>query len=1158
MRKLISFPLLILFLFLRVAATGQLSVTPGSQLGLTPLQLVQIWLAGQGTTVSNATLNGSSAIISSNMIGTFIATGVAQTQLGIDSGILITNGNASLAIGPNNSCISGQDMGTTGDPDLTIIAGTSTYDRCVLEFDFIPAADTIHFSYVFGSEELYYYCYLFNDAFGFFLSGPGITGPFSNNSTDIALMPNSSNYVTINNICNDPSSAWCNSTILCGNDASCVNKPPSCGVYFQYNALTYVFNAWHAVQPCHVYHIKIAVADANDHVLDSGVFLEQGSFSSGSVTGPTPVCADTSRKVYSTQAGMLNYIWHVSPGGTIISGGTLLDHNITIHWNTPGVDTISVSYTYPGGCSAQPPFMIVVTVLPLPVPSLSGPVSVCIDTAGNIYTTDSGMTNYIWTVSAGGTITAGGTSSSNTVTVTWNTPGVQMVSVNYTYSNGCTAANPTTLVVMVERLPIPTITGPVSPCIFSAGNIYSTDPGMTSYVWNVSSGGVITSGLGTNSITVTWNSAGLQHVIVNYTDQSGCRARVPALFNVTVRPLPGPAGNITGPSSLCAGAKGLVYSVLPVTDAIAYGWTLPPGFSIVSGYGTDTITVDADSSASSGNTIVYATNLCGPGPPSPPFPVIVTIPPGGSAGPDGLTCQTTPFTVTQATASNYSSVHWYSNGQGILSGTTTLSPTYTPAQGETGQITLTLVITGNVPCSNDTSRMLLEIEPQVLVNAGNGLVTCGQTPVVISGSSASYYRSLFWTTSGSGVFNDPTILHPTYTPGTSDVNTGSVFLTLHATSAEPCEPDSSRVLLTISRPVSVYAGPDSSICQEQPVLLYKANASSYSAIRWSTTGDGRFNDPDIINPVYTPGNDDILQGRALLTITAEGVAPCPPAADSLLLTINRKPAVHPGPDGSICQGMTYTVEGVTASDFSNFTWESSGKGVLSDITTLSPVYTPGPDDTGTVILTLKVFGDLACHDSMVSCQVKVHIYSVVIVNTVKNMIISYDSTAMLHAEVTGGTGNNNYEWAPSSLLTNDTTLETQTFPMKKDTVFIITVTDKVTGCSGSDSIKIIVEGQGEGPDSCIVIHNVITPNGDGLNDTWIIDCIGNYPENTVKIFNRWGDMVNSFNHYDNTTQVWKGTDYNGKLLPAGTYYYVLQVKNEKTRTGWILLRCGAE
>jgi hypothetical protein len=44
--------------------------------------------------------------------------------------------------------------------------------------------------------------------------------------------------------------------------------------------------------------------------------------------------------------------------------------------------------------------------------------------------------------------------------------------------------------------------------------------------------------------------------------------------------------------------------------------------------------------------------------------------------------------------------------------------------------------------------------------------------------------------------------------------------------------------------------------------------------------------------------------------------------------------------------------------------------------------------------------------------------------------------------------------------------------------------------------------------------------------------------------------------YDNIMHVWKGTKKNGKLLPAGTYYYVLQIKNEKTRTGWILLRCG--
>jgi hypothetical protein len=238
---------------------------------------------------------------------------------------------------------------------------------------------------------------------------------------------------------------------------------------------------------------------------------------------------------------------------------------------------------------------------------------------------------------------------------------------------------------------------------------------------------------------------------------------------------------------VCAGAEGLVYTVSPVTDAISYDWALPFGFSIVSGNGTNTITVAVDSNASPGTILVYATNLCGAGQTSPPFPVSVNTSASGNAGPDGLTCQTAPFTVTQASASNYSAVYWFSYGQGIFTDVTTLSPTYTPAQGEIGNVTLHLVIIGNAPCSNDTSMMVLDIKPKATVNAGSDLVTCGQTPVVLSGSSASGYQSLFWTTSGSGVFNDPAILHPSYTPGTSDVNAGSVFLTLHAISAVPCK-----------------------------------------------------------------------------------------------------------------------------------------------------------------------------------------------------------------------------------------------------------------------------------------------------------------------------------------------------------------------------------
>jgi gliding motility-associated-like protein len=856
------------------------------------------------------------------------------------------------------------------------------------------------------------------------------------------------------------------------------------------------------------------------------------------------ICSGNSTTLSASGTDTLGW-YSAATGGIWLGGGNT--------FTTPILTSDTAYYVQDSTCGPSlSRTRIPVTVNPLPVPALSGPVTPCVLSSGNVYSTEPGMIFYIWIVSSGGAITSGW--GTNSIAVTWDFAGPQNVSVNYTDANGCTAINPSVLSVNVEPLPVPTITGPDTACILSTGNNYITESGMLYYIWTVSSGGVITSGWGTNSIAVTWDSAGPQQVTVLYTNQFGCTAVNPTSFNVTVEPLPGIPGNITGPSPVCAGSAGLVYTVSPVSSAISYVWTLPSGFLIVSGNGTDSITVTADTNASSENILVYGTNNCGNGPSSPPFAVIVNYPATGNAGPDGLTCQTTPFTVTQASASNYSSVHWHSNGHGILTGTMTLSPTYTPAQGETGPVTLTLIIYGKAPCDNDTSRMILTIEPKAIVNAGNDLTTCGEAPVILSGSSASDYQSLLWTTSGSGVFNDPMILHPTYTPGISDVNAGSVFLTLHATSAEPCDPDSSRVLLTIARPVYVYAGHDSSLCGDQPFQLSKAIAIGYSTITWSTTGDGTFDDPNIVNPVYTPGNSDILQGKVTLTITAAGVYPCSSQTDSLTLIINKKPTVHPGPDGVICQGMTFTVEGVTASDFSHFTWQSNGQGILSETTTLSPVYTPGTDETGTVVITLKVFGTLSCQDSMVSCQVKVNIYSPVAVKAGEDQTIDYDSTTIVHAKASGGTGDFRYEWEPSSLLVDDTALETQTLPLKKDTVFIITVTDKETGCISSDSTKIIVEGPGEGLDSCIVIHNVITPNGDGKNDTWIIDCIEDYPDNTVQIFNRWGDVVNSFDRYDNTTQVWKGTNKSGKLLPAGTYYYVLQIRNEKARTGWILLR----
>jgi hypothetical protein len=211
---------------------------------------------------------------------------------------------------------------------------------------------------------------------------------------------------------------------------------------------------------------------------------------------------------------MTNYIWSIA-GGTITAGGATTNNTATVTWTTVGAQSISVNYTNTNGCTAASPVVYPVTVNALPVPTIvSGPASVCVNSTGNVYTTQGGMSNYIWTVSAGGTITAGGGTGNNTVTVTWNTAGAQTVSINYTNANGCTAASPTVYNVTVNPLPVPTITGSASVCVNSTGNVYTTQAGMSNYTWLVSAGGTITAGGGTgsNTVTVTWNTTGAQTV----------------------------------------------------------------------------------------------------------------------------------------------------------------------------------------------------------------------------------------------------------------------------------------------------------------------------------------------------------------------------------------------------------------------------------------------------------------------------------------------------------------------------------------------------------------------------------------------------------------------------------------------------------------------
>jgi hypothetical protein len=325
------------------------------------------------------------------------------------------------------------------------------------------------------------------------------------------------------------------------------------------------------------------------------------------LNGPAVVCSGSTGNVYTTESGMTGYVWIVSAGGTITAGGTANSNTVTVSWNTPGAQSVSVNYINTQGCPANSATVYAVTVNALPAPTISGNNLLCQDLSA-VYTTQAGMTDYVWSVT-GGTITAG--AGTNAITVLWTTAGAQTVSVNYDNINGCSAAVPASYAVTILALPVPIISGPPVACENSLTLTYTTEAGMSDYVWEITPNSGSLNQNGSNTVTVYWTEPGENWISVTYSNPNGCDASIPTVYDVYVSPLPATAELIEGSAALCAGSNGVTYSVPSDPNTENYIWTIPADVTIVSGSGTNSITVDFAMNAVSGNFTYYGENNCG-------------------------------------------------------------------------------------------------------------------------------------------------------------------------------------------------------------------------------------------------------------------------------------------------------------------------------------------------------------------------------------------------------------------------------------------------------------------------------------------------------------------------------------------------------------------
>lgn len=257
-----------------------------------PEILVQEVLLGEGVAASQISFNNGPPGAVKTQIGSFSG---GLPHIGLESGLILATGRIEVAEGPNNvptaHLVVPENERLNAEPDLEILTGGSALrDVAKLEFDFVAKGDTVRFRYVFASEEYNdHTCSPYNDAFGFFVSGPGITGNpnFANSAKNTALVPGTQVPVAINTVnsgqagiygadavCLQAFSGWQANSIYFVNNAG--NPDPGTT---QFDGFTVPMLIEIPVICGETYHIKMAVADAVDDKNDSAVFIEAESFS---------------------------------------------------------------------------------------------------------------------------------------------------------------------------------------------------------------------------------------------------------------------------------------------------------------------------------------------------------------------------------------------------------------------------------------------------------------------------------------------------------------------------------------------------------------------------------------------------------------------------------------------------------------------------------------------------------------------------------------------------------------------------------------------------------------------------------------------------------------------------------------------------------------
>jgi len=586
-----------------------------------------------------------------------------------------------------------------------------------------------------------------------------------------------------------------------------------------------------------------------------------------------------------------------------IPGATGMDYD-------PGFITETTQYrrqARPDGSSSAwlSSNVVTKTVYPEPVVNAGADVAICLGESTILSASATGGTpgyTYAWDngLGAGANHTV-----SPAVTTTYT--------VTVTDTNGCTDVDQ--VVVTVNGNPSADAGPDVSICLGSSTTLTATASG------------------GDGNYTFTWDNGlgdGDSHIVnpnttttytVTVTDGNGCIDIDQVVVTVNDNPLANAGPDV----ALCLGSS----TVLTATASggggnYTFAWDngLGAGAShTVNPLATTTYTV----TVTDGNGCTDTDQVV----------VTVNDNPQVNAGPDVSICTGSSTTLT-ATGFDGDGNYTFSWDNGLGAGAShTVSPAATT--------TYTVTVTDGNGCTN-TDQLTVTVNDAPVVNAGPDVTICegSSTTLTASATGGDGNYTYSWD-NGLGAGASHTV-SPAHT----------ITYTVTVTDGNGCT-DTDQVTVTVNPAPLVDAGQDQDVCEGSSVQLGGSIGGSATSAAWITSGDGLFNNVNLLNAIYFPGPSDIAAGTVALTlVTNDPAGPCVAVSGMVTITISDAPTVNAGDNQSICETDVANLNASFAGTATSATWSTNGDGGFTDINSLTATYTPGPNDinNGQVTLTL--------------------------------------------------------------------------------------------------------------------------------------------------------------------------------------------------------------